>query len=87
MKKTHDIGLCLKIFKILELKVGASSMAMEENGGKTHAKSTKHKYGIGLNSSISFSSTFFLLIEDELIIYNNYLSLPFFCSLARMHQL
>jgi hypothetical protein len=41
IKNIHDIGFCSKIFKILQLKVGASSMVMGRNGGKTPAKSTK----------------------------------------------
>jgi hypothetical protein len=63
IQNIHNIGFSSKIFKILRLKVGELSMAMEGNGGRTHAKSTKHLYVIRLNSFISFSSSFFLLIN------------------------
>jgi hypothetical protein len=88
IKNIDNIGFSSKIFKILQLKVGASSMAMGGNGGKTHAKSTKHLYVIRLNSFISFSSTFFLLTQLELINhYYIYIVIFLFCSLARTHQL
>jgi hypothetical protein len=64
--------------------VGELSMAMEGNGGRTHAKSTKHLYVIRLNSFISFSSSFFLLIQPQLI---NIFIICLFCSLAQTHQL